>query len=381
MTAARLGKKLVLALAVALAAGLLLALPVQAADPAQKEFSDAVGDSGPAADINAVTVTAAAGGRLTITIAFRGQVGENDFGIFVDADHNTSTGDGSGADLWMWLTPGDGYGASRWKARDWTPVDKLAGYSVKITESTVAFSVAFAALGSSRALQFWVQSWIPNLTPVPSDDVPNAGVLRFTVPLAATRPVKAVDLASLALQPSDFGAPVTLSNDGYRPHDSSVKDSYSRSISGGPAIGGATLETVQSEVYLYATAGAAAVDFSYTASSLRTVAGRLGFLSSYSISRDPQTATTLRIDGVRALPGVPAGLVVAMSYVDPRLGKRYFTTIIMISGAVETWISAWAIPGQTVSAGVVRALVKAQAGHLAAASATLPAHSSASAAA
>lgn len=126
-------------------------------------YTDPVGDSGAAADIQAVRVTNDARGQYTFDITFGTPLAGNDqVSLFLDSDQNASTGssdDGGANYVFDHYESDHTYGFSHWNGSSW---DKAPNTTVTVTrpsDTEVTFSVNRSELGGTSAFDFWVASW------------------------------------------------------------------------------------------------------------------------------------------------------------------------------------------------------------------------------
>jgi hypothetical protein len=172
--------------AVALALAVALVLTLAAAASGRTDaggvtptvFSDPTGDNGTAADIKTVTVTNDASGFYTFDTAFATALTPTSFfDLYLDSDLNGSTGDpqSAGADYVVDVNLADkAFGFYKWDGTQFSFV-QTSTVKVAINPNNLELSIGIgsADLGTTKGVNFWVESSDPDGSAGHYDDAPN----------------------------------------------------------------------------------------------------------------------------------------------------------------------------------------------------------------
>ena len=200
----------------ALVAGVSLfaAVPALARSAATSDpttFTDPKGDAGTAPDITTVNVSNDDAGLYTFDIALATQYEIELFGLYLDTDMNTATGnpDELGADYLVYDDhQAHSVGLYKWNGSDWEDADAEDTLSFTIaTEGTgITISVNRSEIGNAAAFNFIAYSLVDDGVNEQSDDAPSgSGSWRYKA-----KPTVSLSLgAAKSVQPKAGGQWVT----------------------------------------------------------------------------------------------------------------------------------------------------------------------------
>ena len=193
------GALLLLALAV-----VMLTLVSSAA--ADQTYTDPSGDGKIGTDITTTVVKNDAAGNLVFDVSSVNPVVANHaIAIFVDADHNPSTGSSTGDEFWLYGGPDVGRGFFAWNGSQFVGASPGSFTAGQVGSNTSEFRINKADLGNTSAFNFAVISISidpPNVNFW--DSAPDSGSYSYTLtvptPTPAPKPPPTVGLGAVTVR-------------------------------------------------------------------------------------------------------------------------------------------------------------------------------------